>query len=285
VVEVSYVAALSLLLALAVPVRADERDPVRPHPPVVLPGTEIRFLHSRNTSAGYKLYVALPKSYDKARRDYPLVVALDADYSFALAKNVSEHLSDRGGLPEVVVVGVAYADEPAYRVYRTRDYTPTRSLDGYAPQIQEHSGGAPRFLAFLKEELLPFIRGRYRVQDVTLVGHSYGGLFAAFALATEPNLFAAHVIVSPSLWYDERWIMRTKPKIGAGSGARVYMAIGAEEESKRRPMVTDLRELDARLAANGLKSNDRRLDVLAGENHDSVFPAALTRGLRFVLAR
>ncbi|HAT6336083.1 TPA: alpha/beta hydrolase, partial [Legionella pneumophila] len=43
----------------------------------------------------YNLYISLPKEYDSNKKDYPTIYLLDADYSFALAKQISEHLSDR----------------------------------------------------------------------------------------------------------------------------------------------------------------------------------------------
>lgn len=278
------VGALALLAAGAL--HADDRDPLRPHPPVVLPGSEIRFFQSKRTDVGYKLYIAPPKSYDaKPAARFPLIVTLDADYSFALARNIVEHLADRNGLPDALVVSIAYAEDPAYRMHRTRDYTPTRSLVGYAREVQEHSGGAAKFLACLTEEVLPFLRARYRIakDDATLVGHSYGGLFATYALA-EAAPFARYVIVSPSLWYDEGWIFRTYPKLGARAPRRVYVAIGSEEEGQKWKMVSDVKKLGERLRANGVPAAALKIDVLPEEAHDTIFPGALTRGLRFVFA-
>ena len=68
--------------------------------------------------------------------------------------------------------------------------------------------GADRFLEMIAGELLPAI-GRIAPLDParrTLIGHSYGGLFALHALFTRPDLFEAHVAGSPSIWWQEHWI-------------------------------------------------------------------------------
>ena len=53
---------------------------------VSLPRTEVRFLSSGN-GIEYKLYVSLPTSYARGEgKRYPVVVLLDADYSFGIAR-------------------------------------------------------------------------------------------------------------------------------------------------------------------------------------------------------
>jgi tetratricopeptide (TPR) repeat protein len=37
-----------------------------------------------------------------------------------------------------------------------------------------------------------------------LVGHSFGGIFSVNALMKEPNLFDAHISISPSMWWDKQ---------------------------------------------------------------------------------
>jgi predicted alpha/beta superfamily hydrolase len=85
-------------------------------------------------------------------------------------------------LPPLLLVGVGYrmgalAETVAVR---TRDFTPTvdprfsRLLPG-----QAMLGAAPRFLAFIRDELQPWVQDRYHATgDATFFGHSTGGLFA-----------------------------------------------------------------------------------------------------------
>jgi predicted alpha/beta superfamily hydrolase len=253
----------ALLLALTAP---DAK-------PFVVDRAEVRQLVSKENGVAYKVYVALPQDYGKKR--YPVVYVLDADYSFLIARNVIEHLAERNHLRELIVVGIAYDGPPQYRLNRTRDYTPKFSpTGGYGPDYQKVSGGGPKFRAFLEKELIPFVDRSYATlpEERCLVGHSYGGLFATWMLVSKAALFDRYVIVSPSLWYDDAWIFRQIPS--ATLNARVYMAAGSSEDPV---MAADLRRLAARIRTRALDA-----DVLAAETHNSIFPRALSNGLRFV---
>jgi predicted alpha/beta superfamily hydrolase len=252
--------------------------------PVALPRTSIRNVTAKANGVAYKLYVSLPRGYESSDARYPVIYVLDADYSFAIAHNVVEHMAERDHLRWAIVVGIAYAGEPQYRVHRTRDYTPTHTLNipagvGHQQAWQKHSGGGPKFRDFLRRELVPLIDRSYRTSgERVLVGHSYGGLFATWLMLTEPDLFNGYVIVSPSLWYDERLmfsIARGAKRVPRG---RAYLSAGALENSI---MGSDVKALGARLTAIG--GVDVRSEVLADETHNSIFPSAFSRGIRFVL--
>jgi hypothetical protein len=76
--------------------------------PVTLPRTETRLLHADEVGVEYKLYVSLPRDYASGDRHYPVVYLLDADYSFAIARNIVEYLSDWGNLEPLILRGIAY---------------------------------------------------------------------------------------------------------------------------------------------------------------------------------
>jgi predicted alpha/beta superfamily hydrolase len=248
--------------------------------PVALPRTERFTVRSRVSGFEYEIRVALPRSFTTSQNRYPVLVLLDADYSFPAADAIVNHLTDRGRLPEMVVVGIGYADaddREAYRQKRTRDYTPWFAKDGgYGPEYQKLSGGGPAFARFVSEELLPAVAARYRTtDDRTLVGHSYGGLFAAWTLSRAAADFRRFIIVSPSLWYLDRRLLGEIETRGAVPGRRVYLAVGQNENPE---MESDLRRLHELLGAGP----EVEIEVWPRQNHDTVFPFALSNGLRFV---
>jgi uncharacterized protein len=249
--------------------------------PVTIPNSEVHTLASKHNGINYKIYVGLPNGYAESDRKYGVVYTLDADYSFAIARNVVEHLADRDHLEPLIVVSVAYDGPPQYRLNRTRDYTPTYSLESpYGPEMQKHSGGGMKFRQVLTEELVPFIDRTYRTDRTkrALVGHSYGGLFTTWVmLTTGTSVFNRYVIVSPSYWYDDEMIFDVV-KTSKPSG-RVYMSAGALENSV---MGRDVRRL-ARILRNPARAGlALREEVLDNETHNSIFPSAFSRGLRFV---
>lgn len=275
-----------LLVTMTAASAAAQRPPAAE--PFRVERVEQRSLRSERNGIAYKLYVALPHGYHEGTKRYPVVYLLDADYSFLIARNVADHLAERNHLHELILVGVAYAGPLQYRKNRTRDYTPMFSpRGGYGAEMQKVSGGGPKFRAFLGEELAPFVDSTYRTVpgDRTLVGHSYGGLFASWDLLSQDRLFRRYIIVSPSLWYHDRILFdlqKAHAKKMDRLPARVYLSVGGSEGDAERDMVGDLRAFAAALKSSGYAGLVIRADVLADETHNSVFPRALSNGLRFV---
>ncbi len=107
----------------------------------------------------------------------------------------------------MIVVALANTD-------RTRDFTP------FKIERRPTSGGADRFLEFLRREVIPLVDAQYRTQPFrVLTGHSLGGLFAVYSLLQAPDLFQAYIAVSPAIGY------------GNGSIQSMLEAFLAERES------------------------------------------------------
>lgn len=262
--------------------------------PVTLPRTEVRTLSCPDNGVAYRLDIALPRGFARTpAQDWPLLVVLDSDYAFAIARNVVEHLSDRQDLPPLLVVGIGYVGsttEDHYRRHRTRDYTPSPSPDGgYGPSYQKISGGGPAFLACLAKRILPLLERQYRAgHPRVLSGHSYGGLFTAWTLLTEPGLFDGYLMVSPSLWYDRQLARklaeRRSDSLRTALTAKVYGGVGALEVNARWGMPQELAIFDAALRRIAAPDLCLRTENLDHETHNSVYPRALSNGLRFLWA-
>lgn len=285
----STVLAFLIVLAASVQDSARAQSYAEHFPPYTLTNTQQRVLHSQINGVTYKLYVSLPAGYDPAGDTaYPVVYLLDADYSFAIAKNVTDHLEERGHLEPAILVGIAYAGTNRYRHHRTRDYTPTHTEEGgYSRETQEVSGGAPAFLDFLTRELFPYIEREFRAADRRILsGHSYGGLFASWVLLTRPSAFDGYVVVSPSLWYDDRYLFGLLENLPPGwpdRPMRAWFGVGSREVNASWNMPEDLRAFTRRLAERNGNSPYLEVKVSEGETHNSIFPSAFTTGIRFVL--
>ena len=167
-------------------------------PPFSFYHTQVRPMHSDRTGIDYKLYISLPREYETGKVSYPVVLVLDADYFFPFVHLIVWGLVDHAELQPMILVGIAYpgvAEEkhgPLFKLNRTRDYTPTFvAKGGYGSEFQKQSGGADRFLDFVDQELFPYLEKKFRVKhdDRSLVGMSFGGLLASYALVTRPDLF------------------------------------------------------------------------------------------------
>ena len=258
-----------------------------------LPNTQVHSMHSNETGADYQLFIATPPNYRSGKK-YPVVYMLDADYSFALTRNVARHFIERNKLPEMILVGIAYPgaaeDMEVYKTNRKRDYTPSLTpistadtADGSAKQ-----GGAVPFRNFIADEVIPYISMNFPASsDRTFIGHSYGGLFGTYVLLTEPELFQRYIIVSPSLWFDNRMIMRIEKQTAKRrvkdrrSPRQVFFAIGSLETRSETgaPMVDELKQLYSRLRDRRDPGLQLGLRVYQDESHASIFPSAVTGGL------
>jgi len=161
----------------------------------------------------YRPYlVYTPPSYRDTTflpRRYPVLYLLDGDAHFHSVTGVVQFLGTGVNgtfvVPEMLVVGIPNTD-------RTRDLTPThvdRDPSGKPAPGYKTSGGMPAFLRFLKSELIPHIDSAYRTTPYRVfVGHSLGGIAAIDALYTMPETFSAYVAIDPSLWWDNRVLLR-----------------------------------------------------------------------------
>jgi predicted alpha/beta superfamily hydrolase len=112
-------------------------------------------------------------------------------------------------IPEMIVVGIPNTD-------RTRDLTPSHAetMNGEVRDFLKSSGGGNEFLKFISTELIPHIEKSYPTHPYrVLVGHSFGGIAAINALYTMPDTFDAYVAIDPSLWWDQRMLLKKADSI------------------------------------------------------------------------
>jgi uncharacterized protein len=265
--------------------------------PYVVPNTQVRAVRSEETGADYQLFIATPPDYKTSGKTYPVVYMLDADYSFALTRNIVQHYVERKQLPEMILVAIAYPGAAesleVYRENRKRDYTPSlipaakaNAASSAEPAAQ---GGAVRFRNFIANEVVPFMANNFPTSaDRTFIGHSYGGLFGTYVLLTEPELFKRYVIVSPSLWYGDRLIFSVEHTTAAARRdidrtieRHAFFAIGGAEtrEAMGAPMVEQLKQFYRSLEQRHDPALTLALRVYPEDTHASVFPGAVARGL------
>ena len=266
-------------------------------PPVTLPGTQQFDLTSEVNGHSYRLYVAPPDGYapeDTTR--YPVLYVLDGYFSFPAAVSARGSMGIVGGLEEVIVVGIGDGDHAfdSWFSNRWRDYTPSSdpAADStFAEQFglpveSVRSGGGREFLSVMKEEVVPFIDGTFRTTaDRGLSGHSFGGLFAAYALFEAPSFFQRYGINSPSLWWNGGEAFDMEVTFAADHTdlpARVFLSVGSEEGSA---MVPPMKQFAEALQDREYPGLQLETVVFEGETHASVVPAMMSRTLRVLYGR
>ncbi len=246
-------------------------------PAVTIPNSEVRTMKSAATGRDYDIYVFFPDAYAKGTQKLPVIYALDGQWDFKLLTSVYGGLFYDKFVPEMMVVGVTYhGGNPDYNALRAMDYTPK------PVPLHPGSGGAPKFLTFLKTELIPFVESNYRADPSrrVLLGSSLGGLFTLYAMLNEPKLFSGYVAASPAVTYGNSFVLKQESDYAAKHKdlpAKLFISVG-EIEDLTQPVKEFMRIVGSR-GYDGLKIESR---VLEGERHAGNKPEAFNRGLRFV---
>jgi predicted alpha/beta superfamily hydrolase len=157
-----------------------------------------------------------------------------------------------------------------------RDLTPTQSAD-YGPT----SGGAPDFLKYIKEEMVPFVDANYRTNDQRLFwSHSIGGLFGLYVLLTEPALFDAVLVSSPFMVYDrdDKFILKSTEQFLSDRKKEksfLYICVGNEPG-----LITQIEAFLEILTKNKPEGLTWKYVQMPEESHRSILSRSLVEGLR-----
>lgn len=150
---------------------------------------------SQAVGRSFHIYVRLPERYDANESDqYPVVYLLDGDSLFPILAANHLFLTNDEGLPEAIVVGIAYGSfDPSIN---------KRGFDFSAPaeDAGPEQGGAPAFQRFLKSELIPEIEERYHADSSRriLFGQSRGAYMVLYSAFTDPDLFWGRIASNPT---------------------------------------------------------------------------------------
>ena len=272
-----------------------------------LADTEVHYLRSEHVGDELKIFVG------HCARNGPgasVLYLTDANGHFGAAVDIIRSLQLARHLPPILVVGIGYRTGSLGEtvVRRTRDLSPTDDTAFAELYPEQHEmGGAPRLLAFVTDELMPFVEDHFGSREgaPAFFGHSLGGLFGMHVLFHAPTTFARYVLSSPSLWWGDHAIFRDEERYASEHddlAADVFIGVGADEsrEGRAREAVNlppderekatlwdfDLRDDAVRMAeqlrSRGYPHLDLHYDVFAEEFHVSVPFLSLSRGLRKV---
>lgn len=251
------------------------------YPPVTIPGSSTRFIQSAIVQGQeYELQILLPANYASSKKQYPVVYLMDSQWDFPLVKSIYGQYYYDGFIPELIIVGVTWGGKnPNPDSLRARDYTPTR--ENRLPQ----SGGADKFLSFMKEELFPFMEKNYRVKtnDRILMGCSLGGLFTIYTMLTHTEMFNGYAAASPAIGWDNN-ILYQYEKVFAtkkiNTPVRLYMTIGDVERGR-----AGFENMASFLQNKQYPNIQIRSKVLENTGHSGTKSETYTRGLQFIFEK
>ena len=273
--------------------------------------TEVHYLSSDHVGDEFKIVIGHCGPSGGARR--VAVFMGDPSANFGTAVEIIRLLRFSEVVPPIVVIGVGYrtVDIDEIGLLRCRDFTPTVDLaSGYTnPDMM---GGADRFMAFLRDELRPWVDERYVVDpdESMFFGDSLGGVFATHVLLTEPTMFRRYGIGSPDFTWGNGVMFEREASYAEAHddlAAKVFFSVGAYENSEgakrfrsRLPAETraevegklsplsvwdlaaDTERMAAALRSRAYPSLDIDCEVFPGEYHDTAPPLNLSRSVRYL---
>ena len=243
---------------------------VRAQKPEPLTIGETFTLPSATLKETRRINVYLPSAYtETATTRLPVLYMPDGGMAedFLHIAGLVQVLTGNGTMRPFILVGIENTE-------RRRDMTgPTE--DPEDKKIAPRVGGSQAFRAFIRTELMPAIRERYRTTDETaIVGESLAGLFVVETFLREPDLFNTYIAFDPSLWWNKEALVKSAPD-----------ALKASRERKRAMYLSssnqpELAAVTARFAALLNAEGGAQLSwthvPMPAEQHSTIYhPAAL----------
>ncbi len=260
----------------------------------------------------WRVFVHVPASPAPAD-GWPLLVMTDGnaviDTAIAAMEIQSAYPNGTNVLPGVIVA-IGYPTDGYYDpLRRSIDLSPPPGRD-YPPFVEGgpvvRTGGADRLIAYIERTLLPFIEARAPLHATrrTLFGHSFGGLFALYALFEGCRIFDTYVAASPTIYWEDGVLAASEGRFmkrPARPGLSVHLSAGEYEDESLAPFQQEqedrverlaqlrlartaplARDMAARLGAAGI---DTTYETFAGETHMTLIPVAVSRAVGIAFAR
>jgi predicted alpha/beta superfamily hydrolase len=252
--------------------------------------------HILNETRRFQVY--LPKEIlDKNQKQthYPVLYVLDGESYLLPISGMMQYLTEANGnriFPKMIVVFLNNTN-------RTRDLTPYPTPESvFLPKVMaDQTGGGEKFIQVLEKEIFPYIDAKYPTSSYrSLIGHSFGGIFALSVLAKHPHLFEDYLVMDPSLWYDhQKFAKDVFEKISQSplKGKSLYVSIANTTNEKDLNKVIknkatfaqhekSILQFCQKMQANKSKSIQFSYQYFPCDDHSSVPFISIYEGLRTV---
>jgi predicted alpha/beta superfamily hydrolase len=146
-----------------------------------------------------------------------------------------------------------------------------KRIDEYTPVEDKRLGGgkADAYGQMVVEELRPYIARQYRTlagaENCGMGGSSLGGLVTIYLGMRYPEVFGKLAVLSPSVWWRNRVILRYIEELRQKTGQKIWLDIGTKEGKNALP---DARALKRLLVKKGWRvGKDLEYREIEGAQH------------------
>ncbi|MGI4737856.1 MAG: alpha/beta hydrolase [Janthinobacterium lividum] len=223
-----------------------------------------------------RLNVYQPLGYsDSAAAALPVLYMPDGGLAedFLHVAGLLEVLIGNGTMRPFLLVGIE-------NTARRRDLTgPTTNAED--KKIAPRVGGSAAFRQFIRTELMPEVRKRYRTTSETaIVGESLAGLFVVETLLLEPDLFTTYLAFDPSLWWNNKYLNGQAEQVlraYTGPAKTLYLAASSQPD-----IAEDTRQLAATLRTVAQPAITWHYAPMPTETHQTIYHPAALQAFRLV---
>ncbi len=255
------------LLATATPGQSQGAAPLSTAPLAI---GETFPLESKVLGETRRINVYLPPGYaDSATLRLPVLYMPDGGMQedFLHVAGLVQIGVTNGTMRPFILVGIENTE-------RRRDLTGPTTVAA-DKKIALHVGGSAAFRSFIRTELMPVVKARYRTTaETAIVGESLAGLFVMETLFLEPDLFDTYLAIDPSLWWNDAQLVAQAPAwLRAHPDLRKTLFIAS---SDAKDIVKNTNRLAKTLTAEAPKGLTWFYQPMPQETHGTIYhPAAL----------
>ncbi|MDD4032498.1 MAG: alpha/beta hydrolase-fold protein [Bacteroidales bacterium] len=231
-------------------------------------------IYSESLKEQRSLKISLPEKYNPdSVAKYDVAYLIDGEWNLDLFSFIADFTKGENYIPSMILVAIpnTYIDGVNMR---DRDFLPEKMMGN------PRAGGGDHFLAFLKNELRPYIDKKYHTSGNNfLYGHSYGGLFTMYTLLKEPGLFNAYFCSDPSFFWNNHFMVNlAKKTFASGSDLNKTLWVNGREDAF---VAMSIQKMDSLLQVDAPKNLRWKVSVYPNETHNSVRFKGIYDGLKF----
>ncbi|KAF2832581.1 hypothetical protein CC86DRAFT_313739 [Ophiobolus disseminans] len=183
-------------------------------PTNILPN--VGFYKATNGSWEYQIQLAWPLNWTSQAESTTVETMYVLDGN-ALGLTATEAFRRRRpvefNMPDSIIVSIGYPDtipDSPYSLQRGSDFQPPVCANCTPPAFPGVPSNADNFINFIDTALRPWVRDTVFPNAAfdrdALYGHSFGGLFALYALTVRPDLFDTFLSASPALSFNNDYV-------------------------------------------------------------------------------
>lgn len=183
------------------------------------------------------LSVRLPRGYaENPDKAYPVLFSVDGgpDQDFELLAGIAAEAEFSTSFEPFVLVGVKTKDRSKQLTPELKRLPLAQLKASFGDRMVP--GGAAKFREYLAQDVIPWVKKRYRTDRTIVTAASLGGLFVLDTFLERPEMFDDYIALTPSVWWDDGRIVddaAQKLRSHAPSDRRLYLTMGDEGVGNR----------------------------------------------------